>query len=677
MEAFSKTPNKLLGQTSPYLLQHLYNPADWHPWGLPALKKAKTENKPLLISIGYSACHWCHVMENECFEDQDVADFMNAHFVCVKVDREERPDVDHVYMNAVMIVEGKGGWPLNCFALPDGRPFWGGTYFPKKTWLSVLMQINRMYNENYDALLQQAESISLATSSSRVPITVDVEPFTLDHTLRFFRNVLSKVDMQEGGLKGAPKFPTPSVFAFLLQYHHLSGHSQAIEALTLTLKKMAYGGIYDQIGGGFARYSTDAKWKVPHFEKMLYDNAQLISLYANAYLVTQENLFRDVVVHTLKFVDEELTTPEGLFYSALDADSQGEEGIYYLWTEKQIEEVLGEDAALVKNYYGVGGKGFGEKGRNILLRSTTDEVFASGCGLSIEEVRQKLESAKNALLSERKNRVKPATDYKIIVSWNAMVICGLLDAHKALGDEKYLQYALRAADAIIQKAISPQGQLLRNLTPGSEPIGGFLEDYAWLCKAFIMLYESTGHLRYMHMAADLARYAETAFSNKGTSMLSFAETKNTDLPEDFFEIFDTVIPSSNSVKAHNFFVLAHFFDNALWAERSQQMLKDAFSLARDYSANMTHWGSLLLRHVFPFYTLVVAGADASAKATNARRTYAPNVLLAVAEKEHSDLPLFMDRYNKESAVFYVCSSNSCQLPVSTFDDAMRLMQPWS
>jgi uncharacterized protein len=364
----TRKKNHLDGQTSPYLLQHLYNPVDWYPWGMEALRKAKAENKPLLVSIGYSACHWCHVMERESFEDQEVARIMNNYFVCVKVDREERPDIDHLYMNAVQLISGHGGWPLNCFAMPDGRPFWGGTYFSPEQWKGILLRIHELYLNQYDDLLKQAESLTAGIADAGfVKMEDDQAEFSRSEADSFFSNVLDQMDTKEGGTRGAPKFPLPVATMALLHYHCQVKDKLYSDQVNLNLRKMAMGGIYDQIGGGFARYATDDRWRIPHFEKMLYDNAQLVSLYAQAYKVTPDTLFKEVIVDTIGFVNRELRSPDGLFYAALDADSEGEEGRYYVWKEQELDVLLGDDAPMIKKFYRINEKAFWEHGKNILL----------------------------------------------------------------------------------------------------------------------------------------------------------------------------------------------------------------------------------------------------------------------------------------------------------------------
>jgi uncharacterized protein len=413
-------PNRLIHETSPYLLQHANNPVNWYPYGNEAIEEAKRRNCPMIISIGYSACHWCHVMEHESFSVPEVAEVMNSLFVCVKVDREERPDVDQIYLNAVQLLHGQGGWPLNCFALPDGRPFWGGTYFRPEQWIDILKQLSNMYQNNYDEILTQAERIHSGLKGMGTISAPDVYEskgiMTVEET---YKQLALRFDKSLGGTIGAPKFPMPSLWQFVLNYHIISQSPKALAQLRLTLNKMAMGGIYDQIAGGFARYSTDTEWKVPHFEKMLYDNAQLAVLYANAFRATGNIFYLEILTGILQFINTELTSPEGAFYAALDADSEGVEGKFYVWKKQEIDELLPEYADLLSRYWGVGKEGHWEADTNILLRPNTDEQFALIEHLSTEELRQLVKMSKKVLLNYRNQRVRPNLDDKIIVSWNA------------------------------------------------------------------------------------------------------------------------------------------------------------------------------------------------------------------------------------------------------------------
>ncbi|MBA3285971.1 MAG: thioredoxin domain-containing protein, partial [Nitrosopumilus sp.] len=403
--------NHLINESSPYLLQHAHNPVNWYPWGQEALDKAKKENKLIIISIGYDACHWCHVMEHESFEDTTVAKFMNENFISIKIDREERPDIDQVYMNAVQLLTGSGGWPLNVIALPDERPIHGGTYFPKSQWLSMLKQVSEFVTKNPEKAEQQAKALTEGIRRSEVVNSIaQNSEFKIDDLNTIFSNWKNNIDFTNGGYNRAPKFPLPVGYQFLLHYNYLTKGKDALSAVTTTLDKMAEGGIYDQVGGGFARYSTDAYWKVPHFEKMLYDNAQLVSLYASAYQLTKEPLYKLIVYETLDFVERELTSQEGSFYSSLDADSEGEEGKFYVWKKEELKKILGNDEPLIMDYYNVTDKGNWENRNNILFRTSSDKKIAENYKITEAELSKRISASKKIMLKERSKKIRPALD---------------------------------------------------------------------------------------------------------------------------------------------------------------------------------------------------------------------------------------------------------------------------
>ena len=486
-----KYTNELIKESSPYLLQHAHNPVNWYPWGEKALEKAVRENKPIIVSIGYAACHWCHVMEHESFEDEEIATYMNDHFICIKVDREERPDIDQVYMNAVQLITGQGGWPLNCITLPDGRPVYGGTYFNKKQWLHLLKQLDAFINQEAEKANEQAITLTKGINSTEyIQLNNNKTQHSISDLEDIFNHWQPNIDFINGGSKGAPKFPLPIGIQFLLDYHCLTKSEEALKAFTTTLDKMANGGIYDHIGGGFARYSTDAIWKVPHFEKMLYDNAQLVSLYANAYQFTKNEHYKTIIIETLEFIEREMTSNEGGFYASLDADSEGVEGKFYVWDKVELDQLLGLDAILIQEYYNVTSAGNWE-GANILYTTTNDPEFAANHNISTQTLHAKLMHAKKKLLQIRDKRIRPALDDKILTSWNALMLKGYVNAYNVLGDEKYLATALKNADFIINNCMDQDGKLNRNFKNGQSTINGFLDDYAFTIGAFIDLYQST------------------------------------------------------------------------------------------------------------------------------------------------------------------------------------------
>ena len=663
--------NHLKGQTSPYLLQHLHNPVDWYPWGREALEKAAAEDKPILVSIGYSSCHWCHVMERESFENHEIAEIMNRHFVCIKVDREERPDIDHMYMTAVQLLTRQGGWPLNCFALPDTRPFWGGTYFRRDQWKSILLQVTDLYSERRNDLEEQAGQLTQGIVSSVLTGPSEQEnQFDEDFAANIYEGVMDHMDREEGGTLHAPKFPLPANLEFLLHYHYLNGSKEALEQVELTLEKMAMGGIYDQVGGGFARYSTDEKWKVPHFEKMLYDNGQLLSLYANAWKVLRKDILRDVVYLTSGFVEREMTAPEGTFYTALDADSEGEEGRFYVWKKEETERVLGDGAPLIHEYYCVGKKGYWENGNNILLRDETDHDFASRHGMDVQHLKDLVDRANVRLLEARSGRERPLLDDKVLVSWNALMINGLAEAYSAFGEGRFLRMAARAADFILENSLSPEGKLFRCLNGTNPSIDAFLEDYAQLVSALIRLYEVTSVSRYLLRARDLTDYVLENFTAGENDMFPFSSDKGEKLKAPFYELPDNVIPSSNSVMAHNLYRLAAYFEKPGWEKRSLQMLAAIAPQLKKYPINYTNWSRLFLHRAYGFHTLVITGEGAHEDALKAGRMYLPEIALAASESENDAIPLFEGRHKAGETWFYLCTMGRCKLPVRDLKTAL-------
>jgi uncharacterized protein len=674
MKNSRRKSNHLLGQTSPYLLQHLNNPVDWYPWGDEALLKARAEDKPLLVSIGYSACHWCHVMEKESFEDDEVAVIMNRDFVCIKVDREERPDIDHLYMTAVQMLSGQGGWPLNCFALPDTRPFWGGTYFPKEQWISILEQVANLYKTKKDDLTDQAEKLTAGVADLNfIEKGKPGASFGQMDTALVFSNIMDNMDREEGGTLRAPKFPLPVNLEFLLHYYYHSGDTSALDQVELSLMKMAMGGIYDQAGGGFARYSTDEIWKVPHFEKMLYDNGQLISIYSKAWAVLKRSLFRDVVYQTIDFTARELASPGGAFNSALDADSEGEEGKFYIWSEQEIDQVLGNDSSLVKEYYQVGKKGYWENGNNILLRDDTDEALSGKMKVSPDLLRETIEKANKKLLEARSARVRPGLDNKILTSWNALMIRGLSDAYAVFQDDSFLTMAKNAAEYILQKGITGEGKIYRNLTGEDASIEGFLDDYALLIQALIRLYEVSLEAKYIHTARMLNEYVLAQFNRDNTSLFPFSSGSEGKPGVPYFEIHDNVIPSSNSVMAFNLLYLSEYFEVREWHNRSLLMLGDISSRLFSHSINFANWGRLLLHYAYPFYTMAVCGRDAGKSIRQAGARYLPGMILAGTYAGDNGIPVLRNRTIDGQTVYYVCSGGSCKMPVTTLDAALKLI----
>lgn len=667
--------NALINETSPYLLQHAHNPVNWMPWGDEALQKAKDENKLMIISIGYSACHWCHVMEHESFEDSTVAKVMNDNFICIKVDREERPDVDQVYMNAVQLMTGQGGWPLNCIALPDGRPAWGGTYFPKKKWISSLEQIAQIYNDTPEKMEEYATKLTEGVQKMDMVVAATNTPnFSLDTLDLAVDKWAAYFDNEDGGPKKAPKFPLPNNYQFLMRYAHLTENRSIEEHVQLTLKKMAYGGIYDQIGGGFARYSVDGFWKVPHFEKMLYDNAQLVSLYSEAYTAYKNPLHKDVVYQTLDFIEREMTTEEGAFYSALDADSEGEEGKFYVWTEEELKAIIPADEyGLFANYYNINKLGYWGHDNYILLRNEEDETIAKQHNLSIEELQEKIKTWQEVLLQERSKRVRPGLDDKSLTSWNAMMLKGYADAYQAFNEEDFLQAAIKNADFILSKQLRKDGGLNHSYKNGKSTINGYLEDYAFTIDALIALYQATFDEKWLTNAQALTDYTINHFYDEEVGMFYFTSNEGSQLIARNMEVTDNVTPASNSQMARNLFFLSHYFDDANYESIATKMLNNVANRITDYASGYSNWGMLWLNHSMPFYELVINGGDAHDKRIDLNSSYTPNILLAGSTTK-SSLPLLQERYKENDTYIYVCVNKACKLPVKEVDEALQQME---
>jgi uncharacterized protein YyaL (SSP411 family) len=665
-----KYTNQLIHESSPYLLQHAHNPVDWHPWNEQTLEKALLANKMILVSIGYSACHWCHVMEHESFENEEVARLMNAHFICIKVDREERPDVDQVYMDAVQLISGRGGWPLNCFALPDGRPFWGGTYFPREQWMEILQNIVLIYENEKDKLLQQAEEITNGIKKNYF-----LGPETIGKTIKkedidsMVQNFTTRFDHEEGGMRGAPKFPMPNNYLFLLRYFARSKDHDILNHNKLTLDKMAAGGIYDQIGGGFARYSVDDHWHIPHFEKMLYDNAQLVSIYAEGFKLTGKESYRQVVEETLEFIQRELTNPKGGFYSALDADSEGEEGKFYVWTKKEIEEVCGDDADLILDHFGIDSEAYWENGKNVLVRAKSIIQLAEKYKKPEIEITAILKKNKKKLLNQRSGRVRPGLDDKILTSWNALMIKGYIDAYEATGSKNYLEIAKGNGQFILENLSRSDGGLFHNHKNGKSTINGFLEDYAFVIEAFIWLYQSTSEEKWLIKANRLMDYTISHFYESETGLFYFTSNESTDLVTRKFEVTDGVIPASNSSIANSLFILGLFFENHEYMQMAEKMLSKIKENLEKYPTAFSNWGILSLNKAWPFYSVVVCGQDSGKFRKQFRSYYIPHTIKVFSDSS-SELPLLKNRFVRDKTLIYVCTGSECKQPVEKFEDAL-------
>jgi len=666
--------NSLANESSPYLLQHAHNPVNWMAWNDDALAKAKKENKLILVSVGYSACHWCHVMEHESFEDTIVAKIMNDNFICIKVDREERPDIDQVYMAAVQLMTGRGGWPLNCFCLPDGKPVYGGTYFPKENWKNVLTQIADGFNSEPDKYYEYAEELTTGVNKMElVKMNSSNEEFsfvTVEDSVRNWRN---KFDTIEGGQNYSPKFPMPNNYDFLLQYAVTKNDDEILKQVVLTLNKMAMGGIYDQIGGGFARYSTDMVWKVPHFEKMLYDNAQLVSLYSNAFRVTKNDLYKNVVFETLEFISREMTNEEGAFYSALDADTDGEEGKYYVWKKDELEKLLGKNFDLFANYYSVNNFGFWEHNNYVLIRRKSEKEICDTHKITIDELHKIINDCKKILFTEREKRNKPGLDDKTLCSWNALMAKGYIDAYNTFNDAKFLKAAEKNILFILKKMKNESGGLNHSYKNGKSTINGYLEDYSFTIETLIALYQSTFNETYIKEAKSLMDYSIKHFFDKKSGMFFFTSDLDKALIARKMETSDNVIPASNSSIAKSLFLLSHYFGDDDYFNKSKQMLHNVEQYIGDYTSGYSNWAQLLIWFTRPFYEVAIVGNSVNEIKIDFNKLFLPNLIFAISKSE-SNMPLLENKFVSGKTFIYVCENKSCKIPVESVEKALELMK---
>ncbi|MVM33662.1 DUF255 domain-containing protein [Spirosoma sp. HMF4905] len=682
-------PNQLQYETSPYLLQHANNPVDWYPWGEEALTKAVAEDKPILVSIGYSACHWCHVMERESFEKEDVAWLMNENFVCIKVDREERPDVDSIYMDAVQAMGVQGGWPLNVFLMPDAKPFYGLTYLPKKNWVNLLDSVRSAFDEHRQDLVQSAEGFARElnlTDAERYGLTQNDPLFAPETVEVLYRKVAVKTDDEKGGMRRAPKFPMPSVWRFLLRYYDATGNDaetsdRTLHQVKLTLDRMALGGIYDQLGGGFARYSTDGDWFAPHFEKMLYDNGQLLTLYAEAYSLTKSPLYKHVVYQTIGFAQRELLSPEGGFYSALDADSEGVEGKFYTFTTPELREILGADYDWFAELYSLTDAGNWEHGRNILHRTESDEAFAERMGWSLADLNVRLDATHIRLLQVRNERIRPGLDDKILCSWNGLMLKGLATAYRVFGEPEFLTLALRLAYFLLKKMRDARsGRLWHTYKLGRARQAGFLDDYAAVIDGFLALYQATFTESWLTEADQLTKYVLANFSDASVDELTgpeplffFTDKNGEELIARRKELFDNVIPSSNSMMAENLYLLSLLLDRPDYAERADQMLGRMQPLVQQNADYLTNWAAQFALRSRPTAEIAIVGPDADQFRAELDAEFYPNKVLS-GTTDKSELPLLEQRglVNGQTAI-YVCYNRACQLPVTSVQEVWQIL----
>jgi len=710
--------NHLQHETSPYLLQHAHNPVDWYAWKPDAFERALAEQKPILVSIGYSTCHWCHVMERESFENEEVAAFMNEHFINIKVDREERPDVDAIYMEACQLLTGGGGWPLNCFLTPDAKPFYAGTYFPPRpahnrpAWMQLLQHLANIWETKRDTATDQAErllaniqrndGIFIGTQQPLNPTTA--QPLNFEAV---FVRIRAQFDHSEGGFGGAPKFPSTMALQWLLNWHYFSGNPEALQHALFSLDKMARGGIYDQIGGGFARYATDREWLVPHFEKMLYDNALLLSVLSEAYKIGQQSTVNGqvstVIQQTLTYIAREMTSPEGGFYSAQDADSEGVEGKFFVWDKSEMEAILEEDAGLFCDFYGVTDAGNWEE-KNILWRPYTYEAFAADHNIAVASLQKRLSASAEKLLAVRSRRIWPGLDDKILLGWNALMASAYAAAFTALGQEEYRQAAVRNLEYLLKNFQNPQPSTLNPQPPtlnpqpstlnpqpstpnpqpstlnpqgsyrhsASQPFA-FLDDYAYLIAAFVDIYQITFEPRYLQLAGNCTDYVFGHFYDPETGMFFFTDKNQTDILFRKKDLYDNATPSGNSTMVHNLQRLGILLDRSEWRETASSMLVAMRETVEKYPLSFQRWATALLNEVHPIQEIAIVGENAFEKALEIQRGFLPNKIIAASQQPDETQPLLAGKPGAADALIYVCRNFACQRPVSTLAEFWELV----
>ncbi len=674
--------NHLASETSPYLRQHAENPVDWYPWSSEALERARAEDKPILLSIGYSACHWCHVMAHESFEDQATASIMNQLFVNIKVDREERPDLDDIYMQAVQALSrGHGGWPMTVFLLPDGRPFYGGTYFPSQprqgmpSFQQVLLAVNDAYRNRRDDLEKTAGDLTQQLQRDLLGIggmASDLHAELLDAA---YENLARGFDHTHGGFSGAPKFPQPMTLEFLLR----TGNQAALDQLALTLRQMARGGIYDQIGGGFHRYSVDAIWLVPHFEKMLYDNAQLSRVYLHMWQVTHDDFFKIIAEEIYDYLLREMTASSGGFYSTTDADSDGEEGKFFVWSKDELQDLLGDDTRIAVEYWGVTSRGNFE-GQSILYVPNDDSVAAERLGMSVDELRAKLSAIKDTLYAARTQRVHPGLDDKILTAWNGLTLASLSEAARVFKRADYHDAAVRCAEFLVDQMMTADGRLWRTYRDGQAKIDGYLEDYAALIDAFVQLYQTTFDPRWFDHARSLADTALARFRAPDGGFYDTADDHEPLIARPR-GLQDNATPAGSSLIARGLLQLAAYTGNPDYADAAYASLKLLTAALREYpqafgeALSAVH---MLVREIAEI-ALVGAPDDPATEALIdvAQQPYRPNAITALAPQNvdgESEIPLLSYRTMKGGApTVYVCHHFACQMPVTTPDAFERLL----
>lgn len=678
--------NRLQHETSPYLRQHADNPVDWYPWGEEAFARAQAEDKPILLSVGYSACHWCHVMAHESFEHEPTANMMNELFVNIKVDREERPDVDDIYMQAVLALTGHGGWPMTVFLTPDGRPFYGGTYFPREprggmpAFRQVLAGVADAYRSRRSQVDEAAGNLTEALNRDFLGIGGGTDALNADLLDEAVRRFEQSFDKNYGGFGGAPKFPQPMNLDFLLRAYARTGDANALNMVTFTLQKMARGGIYDQIGGGFHRYSVDAIWLVPHFEKMLYDSAQLSRIYLHTWQITGETFYRRIAEETYDYILREMTAPEGGFYSTTDADSEGEEGRFFVWDEGELREILGDDATIAIEYWGVTARGNFE-GHNILYVPNDDATIAQRLNLTGQELQAKIAGVRDKLFAIRSQRVPPGLDDKILTAWNGMMLASLAEAARVLGRADYREAAVKNATFLLRELKAGDGRLLRTHKNGVSKINAYLEDYANLIDGLIELYQTTFDERWFTEARRLAGHVLAHFPAQDGGFYDTGDDHEKLIVRPR-NLQDNATPSGSAMMAKQLLRLAAYTGETRYEEAARTTLALLSEALRQYPQAFGEALNAVDMLVNGLDEVAVVGDPADEKMAALlaviRQPYRPNAIAALAPQdvdgEHT-IPLLNHRVKKGGEpTVYVCRNFACRLPVTTPDEVNDLLK---
>ena len=661
--------NNLSLESSAYLLQHAKNPINWQRWDKKLYETNNTDNKLLVVSIGYSSCHWCHVMEKETFEDSGVASFMNQKFISIKVDREENPEIDNIYMTATQMMTGRGGWPLNVVCLPDGRPVYGGTYHTKEQWLEVLGKIQKVYENDKKQLYGIAEKVEKGIQEvNRFEYTeeeADFKPQLLQNEMKIWT---SQWDMINGGEKQNQKFITPTKFNYILQYQNLNEDTIIKAYLKNTLENIANSGIVDHLEGGFYRYTVDPEWKIPHFEKMLYDNAQLLSLYANAYKEFKTPLFKSTVYKTFDFLQKRMENTEGGYFSAIDADNEQGEGRYYMFNIDEIKKAAGQDLSMILDYYRIGLDKPIENSFYHLRKTNDFNTFLKKYSITNDQLVEKQKIWESQFEELKEKREFPLTDKKIITSWNAQMVSGLLNSFEAFGDKQFLNQAQRTYSFLRENLISG-AELMHTFQANKAKMEANLEDYAFMIRAALGLYQNTGNVDYLEQADELTENAIKNFET--TKNPFFTYTKNPVMFSEIISVNDNVIPSANAIMAENLWTLGHLLEKKQYSAKAKKMLAVMTSYFNEgRGSDYSQWAQLITKEAFSYKEVVIVGPEAQNTNREIQQNYLPDVLFQISDKP-SELPLLKDRFFKKETLIYVCEDKVCLRPSETVVDALK------